>query len=89
MKHASIHVSVPSPMKEYVDSRVASGEFGTVSDYVRALIRAEQKERARETLEARLLEALDSGPATEMTAEDWADIRREVADRLEKRKQSG
>ena len=86
-KHASIHVSVPPLLKEFVDGRVASGGFGSTSDYVRSLIRADQKEHARDQLEARLLRALDS-PSEEMTPGDWADIRREVAERLETKKRS-
>ena len=34
--------------------------------------------RSREDLEAKLLEGLDSGRATEMTAADWSDMREEV-----------
>ena len=41
-------------------------------------------ERYNRRLEALLIEGLESGPATEMTAEDWASIRREVRDRLKR-----
>ena len=40
---------------------------------------------SRAELEAKLQEALDSGPATEMTPADWADLRRRVAERLARR----
>lgn len=42
-------------------------------------------DKARADLEAKLLEGLNSGPATPMTAEDWADIRREIRERRERR----
>src|SRR5262245_44469419 len=42
-------------------------------------------EKSRADLEAKLVEGLESGPAAPMTAEDWADIRREVRERRERR----
>lgn len=36
-------------------------------------------------LEKFLLEGINSGPATEMTAKDWEDIRKEVEQIIEKR----
>jgi antitoxin ParD1/3/4 len=44
---------------------------------------------SQEQLEAKLLEGLDSGPATEMTAGDWDDIRQEVAARIAARRTQG
>jgi antitoxin ParD1/3/4 len=38
--------------------------------------------RSQEELDATLLEGLESGPATEMTSQDWDDIQREVAARI-------
>jgi hypothetical protein len=37
--------------------------------------------KRRREIEAMLLEGLGSGPATELTAEDWGNIRREVRER--------
>jgi antitoxin ParD1/3/4 len=39
-------------------------------------------ERCTRKIESLLIEGLDSGPAVEMTAEDWADMRRRVDGRL-------
>jgi antitoxin ParD1/3/4 len=36
---ATMNISLPTPLKEFVDSRVAGGGFGGSSDYVRDLIR--------------------------------------------------
>ena len=41
--------------------------------------------RDKAHLEELLLEGLNSGPATPMTAADWDDIRRQVRDRLAKK----
>lgn len=42
--------------------------------------------RGREALEQKLLEGLDSGEPSQMTAEDWAEIRRQVDERLQAEK---
>ncbi|MGB3420802.1 MAG: hypothetical protein WBA52_10245 [Dolichospermum sp.] len=47
-------------------------------EYFRELVRQDQKQRANERLQTMLLEGLNSGNATEMTAQDWEDIRQAV-----------
>ena len=39
---ASMNVSVPDPMREWVQGRIESGHYASVSDYVRDLIRRDQ-----------------------------------------------
>ncbi|MFM6038482.1 MAG: YoaH family protein [Sphaerospermopsis kisseleviana] len=41
-------------------------------------MRQNQKQKAKERLQTLLLEGLNSGEATEMTAQDWEDIRQAV-----------
>jgi antitoxin ParD1/3/4 len=84
----TLNVSLPSTMKKYVQERVATGGYGNLSEYVRELIRTEQRQRARSELEALLLEGINSGPATEMTAEDWEKLRERVRQRDKKSKAS-
>jgi antitoxin ParD1/3/4 len=43
-----MNISVPDSMREWVQSRIESGEYASVSDYVRDLIRRDQSSRARE-----------------------------------------
>jgi antitoxin ParD1/3/4 len=73
MALTTMEISLPEPLKEYVDSCVEHGGFGTPSGYLRALIRND-KERRMATLENELLDALDSGGAEfsfdELTAEN-------------------
>ena len=45
-----------------------------------------ETEEAESRLETLLQEAEDSGPTTEMTAQDWADIENEGLKRLRSRK---
>ena len=53
----SLNISLPDPLKAYVEDRVASGDFGTPSEFVRNLIR-QDKEQRRAMLETELIEAL-------------------------------
>jgi antitoxin ParD1/3/4 len=78
----TMNISLPDPMKEFVDELVSQGNYSSASEYVRELIREDRKRRAKERLEMLLLEGLESGPATEMTTADWEAIRQEVRQRL-------
>jgi antitoxin ParD1/3/4 len=55
----SLNISLPDPLKAYVEDRVASGDFGTPSEFIRNLIR-QDKEQRRSLMETELLEALQS-----------------------------
>jgi Arc/MetJ-type ribon-helix-helix transcriptional regulator len=61
---------------------MAQEGYASASEYLRTLIRDAQKRRAKRELEAKLREALESGPATPMTREDWDSIEQEAMDRL-------
>lgn len=39
---ASMNVSVPDPMRDWVQRRIDAGQYASVSDYVRDLIRRDQ-----------------------------------------------
>ena len=56
-----------------------------MSEYVRDLVREDQKRHTQEHLEALLLEATRSGPGREFTKGDWEALRRELGKRLAKR----
>ena len=45
---ASMNVSVPDSMREWVQSRIESGKYASVSDYVRDLIRRDQNAQTRQ-----------------------------------------
>ncbi len=57
MPMTSHKISLPVPLKVYVEGRVASGDYGTPSEFVRNLIR-QDKEQRRSRLEEELLDAL-------------------------------
>jgi antitoxin ParD1/3/4 len=78
----SMNISLPESMKTFVEEQVAAGCYGTTSEYLRALIREDQKTKARARLAALLQEGIDSGPATTV---DWDGLRRRVHEQLGKR----
>lgn len=82
----TMNISLPDQLKDFVDGQVGSGRYSSVSEYVRDLIRDDEKRKAQEKLEALLVEGIQSGAATEMTAQDWTDIRTEALKKLESRK---
>jgi antitoxin ParD1/3/4 len=82
----TMNISLPDQLKEFVDDQVGSGRYSSVSEYVRDLIRDDEKRKAQEKLEAMLMEGLQSGEPTQMTRQDWADIRKEALKQLESRK---
>ena len=74
----TMNISLPDPMRAWVEEQVKSGSFGNVSEYIRSLIREDQKQRAEQALEAKLLEGLDSGPASPWTEKDAEAIKARV-----------
>lgn len=40
---ASMNISLPDPMRDFVADRIDSGQYASASDYVRALIRRDQQ----------------------------------------------
>ena len=56
---ATLNISLPDAMREWVDSQVSSGVYANASDYMRDLIRHDQ--RQRELLTLALIEGEQSG----------------------------
>jgi len=59
-----MNVSLPEPMRDYVQNRIDSGQYASVSDYVRDLIRRDQsmivnEERWLKELDASIDESLE------------------------------
>lgn len=50
----TMNISLPDPMKRFVEQQVATGSYSSVSEYVRELVRADQRRRATEERIARL-----------------------------------
>ncbi|MGO4198105.1 type II toxin-antitoxin system ParD family antitoxin [Rhizobium sp. YAF28] len=74
---ATMNVSLPDPMKEWVEAQTRTGRYSNASDYVRDLIRRDQ-ERSDKLAELQRLvtEGLDSG-VSDRTKEDILQAARE------------
>ena len=83
----SMNISLPDPLKQFVDGQISTGRYSTASEYVRELIRADEKRKAEAQLEAKLLEGLNSAES-ELTAADWSTLRKEALAKVEARKQA-
>ncbi|MFN0205281.1 MAG: type II toxin-antitoxin system ParD family antitoxin [Planctomycetota bacterium] len=70
-----MNVSLAREQKSFVEQRVATGGYGNVSDYVRDLIRRDQKELAQAELETKLLASLESGKPIPVTSKFWNEKR--------------
>ncbi len=82
---ASLNISLPQGMKDFVEQQVQKdADYSSVSDYVRVLIREDQKRHAEDKLEALLLEGLDSGESVDMTPAWWEERRKKLIARHKK-----
>ena len=82
----TMNISLPDQLKDFVDEQVRSGRYSSVSEYVRELIRDDERRTAQEKLETFLMEGLQSGKPTGMTRQDWEDVRRQAFKQFEARK---
>ena len=79
----SMNISLPVPLREWVEIQIKRGRYGNASEYVRDLIRRDQERQAQVRLEELLLQGVESGLPSPMTKSDWAELRSKVAKRLD------
>lgn len=82
----TMNISLPDPMKQYVEEQVSEGGYSSASEYVRELVRADQKRKAKEALEQSLIEAIREGEPEEATPEWWANLRSQLKQRSQARR---
>jgi len=62
---ATMNVSLPDPMKEWVEAQARTGRYSNASDYVRDLIRRDQEARAvHDEIQTHITAGLHSGTGT-------------------------
>ena len=81
----TMNISLPEPLKDFVEGQIASGRYSSASEYIRELIREDEKRKAEERLEALLLQGLQ-GKETAVTRDDLNAIRKEALATLKARK---
>ncbi|MBN4083133.1 type II toxin-antitoxin system ParD family antitoxin [bacterium AH-315-B06] len=68
---ATVTVSLPDPMKDWIEAQAKNGQYSGVSDYIRDLVRRDQSRKdQREALIQALIEGEESGPAREWTRKE-------------------
>lgn len=75
MSKDTLSLAIPKALTEYIDSRVDGGGYGNRSEYIRELVRQDQREQAKQRLRALVEEGLASGSATPDTQADWDELR--------------
>src|SRR2546421_8852729 len=69
---ASLNISMPDDLRDFVARRTKQTNHATPTEYIRSLLREDQKRAEQEKLEKLLLEGLDSGkPITVKNVGDY------------------
>lgn len=76
---ATMNISLPDKMKQWVEEQVATGRYANASDYMRDLVREDQ-DRAMVISELQaMIDEADASGISERTVEDIRrDVRREL-----------
>ena len=77
-KMATLNVSMPDSMREWINAQIEAGEYANASDYLRDLIRHDQRERDRVRM------ALIEGELSGLGERSIADIRRQSKRKLKR-----
>ena len=83
----SMNISLPEELRQYVEAQTKSG-YSTPSEYVRELIRKDQRRQAQQRLEELLLEGLNSGGPVVADEKFWSDLKAEALAQMESRRKS-
>ena len=74
--------ALPEALRNYVDERVRSGQYGNTSEYLRELIRRDQEEQAKKRLRELIEEGLNSGSGRVLTPKVAAQLKERALGRL-------
>jgi antitoxin ParD1/3/4 len=73
---ATLNISMPDSMREWIDDQIEAGEYANASDYIRDLIRHDQRERER--LRLALIEGEKSGLSTRSVTTIARQVKRQL-----------
>ena len=83
---AQMNISIPDKLKSWVESRVADGTYASSSDYLRDLVRRDQRELERlDWLRAEVQAGIDSGVSDTDPFEQIEKLRQRAHAELAKR----
>lgn len=79
---ASMNISLPDPMKDWVEIPTRSGRYDNASEYVRDLIRHDQDRASKISAMQKLVdEAFESGVSDKSLDDIWATAREQEQNR--------
>ena len=77
---ATMNVSLPDAMKDWVEVQASTGRFSNTSDYVRDLIRCDQERAGKLAAMQRLLDQAEESGVSPRSVEDiLVEVRRRIA----------
>ena len=59
--------ALPESLRDYIDQRVRTGDYGNTSEYLRELIRRDQHDEAARRFRLLIAEGLESGEGRQLT----------------------
>jgi antitoxin ParD1/3/4 len=66
--------AIPEELREYVDQRVGSGDYGNASEYLRDLIRRDRREHAADRFRSLIADGIASGEPRQLDAAYVAEL---------------
>ena len=76
---ATMNVSIPDQMREWVESQIASGVYSNASDYIRDLIRRDQEYKDKREVLIRALETgKKSGISNRAVDAIWKEVKPDI-----------
>ena len=79
---ATMTISLPDPLRQFVEAEVVTGNYGSASELFREMVRERQKQKAQARLESLLLVGLESGEPIEITKEYLEQRRQDLRAKL-------
>jgi antitoxin ParD1/3/4 len=84
MATSTLNISLPETMRQFVEEKISSEGYGTISEYIRELIREDQrKEQYR--FDSLIRGAFESGEPSPLTKADIDEARKLVKERIRRR----
>lgn len=81
---AQMNISIPEKLKSYVESRVTGGDYASSSDYLRDLVRQDQRHHEQlERLRADIQAGYDSGISERDPFEHFEELKERIRSRAE------
>jgi antitoxin ParD1/3/4 len=74
MSRQTMSFALPESMREYIDHRLATGNDGNTSEYIRDLVRRDQEEQAKKRLRHLIEVRLASGVGRRRTRADEREL---------------